>query len=169
MTMFAEKFKYINIKKSFDAIKMDSRWNGNPAPMITYINPGIGYGGYCLPKDTKALYHVAKKIKKNHILKRIIDVNDEIIDHQFKKIIKVPTKKIFILGLSFKPGSDDIRESKSIDLIKKLIAYDKKSIYAADPVCSDNVKTIFKNKVKILKKPKVIKDTTYILATPCII
>lgn len=166
MTIFAEKFKNINVKQSFDSIKMDSRWNGNPAPMISYINPGIGYGGYCLPKDTKALYHVVKKIKKNHILKRIINVNNEILDHQVKKIIKIPTKKIFILGLSFKPGSDDIRESKSILLIKKLITNDKKTIYAADPVCSNNVKKIFKNKVKILKKPKIIKDTTYILATP---
>ncbi len=167
MTMFAEKFKNIDIKKSFDSLKLDRRWSGYPANMTAYLNPGIGYGGYCLPKDTKALYQVIRKFQKNSIVKRIIDVNNEIIDHQVKKIINLKNKKIFILGLSFKPNSDDIRESRSILLIKKILKYNKKTVYASDPLCSETVKLIFKNKVKIYSKPKVLNNTTYVLATPC--
>ena len=68
--------------------------------------------------------------------------------------------------MSFKPNSDDIRESRSILLIKKILKYKKKSISASDPLCSKAVKLIFKSKVKIYSKPKLINNTTYILATP---
>tara|TARA_B100000787_G_scaffold100667_1_gene74337 strand:- start:236 stop:1456 length:1221 start_codon:yes stop_codon:yes gene_type:complete len=166
MAMFAEKFQNIDIKKSFHSLRLDNRWYGYPAGMTHYLNPGMGYGGYCLPKDTKALSYVIKKFKKNNIVKRIVDINDEIIDHQTKKIIKLKDKKIFILGLSFKPNSDDIRESRSILLIKKILKYNKKTIFASDPLCSKEAKLIFKDKIKIFKKPKLLNDTTYILATP---
>ena len=166
MAMFAEKFKNIDIKKSFHSLRLDKRWHGYPAAMIHYLNPGIGYGGYCLPKDTKALSHVVSKFKKNNMVKRIAEINDEIIEHQIKKIMKLKDKKIFILGLSFKPNSDDIRESRSILLIKKILSYNKKTIFASDPLCTEEARLIFKSKVKFLKKPKLLNNTTYILATP---
>ena len=166
MAIFAEKFENINVKRSFDALKLDGRWSGYPANMTSYLNPGIGYGGYCLPKDTKALSHVMKKFKTDNIVKKIVEINDEIIDHQTQKILNLKDKKVFILGLSFKPNSDDIRESRSILLIKKILKYKKKSISASDPLCSKAVKLIFKSKVKIYSKPKLINNTTYILATP---
>ena len=165
MAILAEKIKNIDIKEAFNSIKLDNRWNGFPSNMSNYFHPGLGYGGYCLPKDIKSLKYFSKKYSKSTILDEIDKINNKIFIHQFKKILKIKKKQnLFVLGLSFKPGTDDLRSSKSIELIKKLIKK-KRNVTAFDPLCNESAKVIFGNKIKILKKPFIAKNTTYILST----
>jgi UDPglucose 6-dehydrogenase len=87
MTIFAEKIKDIKIFQSFNSIKLDQRWFGNPANIASYLHPGIGFGGYCLPKDLKAINYLAKKKRiPAKLLGSIQDVNKKIFLHQLKKI-----------------------------------------------------------------------------------
>ena len=121
LVMIGEKNTNINIKKSFNAVKLDKRWFGNPAMISSYLHPGLGYGGYCLPKDISAMNFMSKKIKINNgIIHSTNHLNKLIFNYQTKKILNKFKKnqKIAVLGVSFKPGSDDIRGSKSVELIK---------------------------------------------------
>jgi len=110
-----------------------------------FLHPGPGFGGSCFPKDTMALVNMGKNF--NHPVKTVeaaIEVNkkqflrmvnkiDSLLDHQ------VSGKKIAILGLSFKPQTDDIREAPSTKIIPKLISKGAK-INAYDPVAIENFK-----------------------------
>ena len=165
MMMLAEQIGDIDVKKSFKTLKMDNRFKGNYPKILEYLNPGIGFGGYCLPKDTKSLSYISNKNLKNNILDIVLKVNDETLKYQAQKIIKTQKKNIFILGLSFKPGSDDIRFSKSIELVKILQKNKNKKIYTSDPKCFLTTKNLFNKNVKVLKKPKLIKNTVYVIAT----
>ena len=165
MAILAEKMKKIDIKKSFDAIKKDKRWYGKPSEMKNYFHPGLGYGGYCLPKDIKSLKNISKKYSNHGLLEKIDNINEKIFKFQLNKVSKInPKKKLFILGLSFKPGSDDLRSSKSIELVKRLLKL-KRKIIASDPISSKIAKKIFKDKIKIYEKPFVAKNTIYVLTT----
>ena len=122
-----------------------------------FLNCGIGYGGSCFPKDTKALVNIAK----NHnielkTIKSAIEANEAQIDYFLQKIVdfyngKIKDKKFAILGLAFKPNTNDLREAPSIKLINKLatlganiIAYDPKARY--DKVKQlNNIAQIFDN------------------------
>ena len=61
MKMLSYKIKNIELKKSFDAVKIDKRWFGKPAHISKYFHPGIGFGGSCLPKDVSALNYFLHK------------------------------------------------------------------------------------------------------------
>ena len=130
MKILSFRLKGIELKKSFDAVKIDKRWFGNPAKIANYFHPGLGYGGSCLPKDVKSLEFIASKlIAPNNILSNIIKINlqvtNEIISDVLNTIKKKKFEKIIFLGLSFKPGSDDVRESKSVEFIKKILKKEK--------------------------------------------
>lgn len=165
MAILAEKIKNIDIKKTFEAIKMDNRWNGFPSAMKNYYHPGLGYGGYCLPKDVKSFLNLSKNYGHNSILKEIDKINNRIFDHQLKKILSYnPNLNLYILGLSFKPGSDDLRSSKSIKLVSDLLKK-KRKITAFDPLCFKSAKKILGNEVKIYKEPFINKKAIYVLST----
>lgn len=125
----------IEIAKAFRILHMDKRW-GN-CDMTSYVYPGCGYGGYCLPKDTNAFYALAKdKGMELGILGNVIHTNDHIsqtVAHRIEKRV-VPEQHIAILGLSFKPGSDDVRDSPSARVIRQLIADGYGNIAAYDPL-----------------------------------
>ena len=165
MAILGEKIQNVDIKKAFEALKMDNRWNGNPSPMKNYYHPGMGYGGYCLPKDVKSFLNLSKKYKYKSILNEIDGINKRIFDYQCQKILKVNKKSnLFILGLSFKPGSDDLRSSKSIQLVQALLKKNR-NITAFDPVCFRSASKILGNKIKIYKQPFVNKKAIYVLST----
>ncbi|RCX12525.1 UDPglucose 6-dehydrogenase [Anaerobacterium chartisolvens] len=91
-----------------------------------FLNPGPGFGGSCFPKDLRAMLGIAKDNGYTpKIIKSIIDVNEEQKVLMFRKIKKtvgrLKGKTVTVLGLSFKPGTDDIRESPSIAIIRKLL------------------------------------------------
>ena len=112
----------------------------------SFLNAGCGYGGSCFPKDVAALEKIAKNSAGGNlkILRAAREVNDIQKNILFKKIYKkfkgnLANKKIAVWGLSFKPGTDDMREAPSIDLIKALHK-EKVNIYAYDPIAINESK-----------------------------
>ncbi len=106
-----------------------------------FLHPGPGYGGSCFPKDTRALSTVAKQFGADSmIVDTVIEVNERQRRAMIPKIEKLlgdlKGKKIGILGLSFKPETDDMRESPAVDIIKDLQAKGAK-IKAYDPVAME--------------------------------
>lgn len=146
MSMIADIFGDIDISNAFKILQLDKRWFGKPAKMTSYVYPGCGFGGYCLPKDTFAIYRAA--IKKGHesfFIKEILSVNDKVKRHLVEKIIKSSNNDdyIGILGLSFKPDSDDVRGTAAKDIIKMLIEKGRNKVIAYDPLASDNFKKTY--------------------------
>lgn len=109
-----------------------------------FLHPGPGYGGSCFPKDTRALSTVAKQFgADSRIVDAVIEVNERQRRAMIPKIEKllndINGKKIGVLGLSFKPETDDMRESPAIDIIKDLLAKGAK-VKAYDPVAMEEAK-----------------------------
>jgi len=111
----------IDSHKVMDLFCKDTKLNISPA----YFKPGFAYGGSCLSKDLKALIQLAESYNINTpVLNNIEGSNEAQKDIVVQQIIKTGKKKIGILGLSFKAGTDDLRESPIIDVIIKLIDHD---------------------------------------------
>ena len=147
LEMIAYSIGDIDIKSSFEILHKDKRWNGSPCSMSSYVYPGCGFGGYCLPKDLKAL--IFKSEENNHnpsFLKATMFVNSKIRHFLIEKITSELTKedKICLLGLSFKPNSDDVRSTSSAWIIKDLIDKGFKNIIAYDPIAVKNFKNIYR-------------------------
>jgi UDPglucose 6-dehydrogenase len=109
-----------------------------------FLHPGPGYGGSCFPKDTRALTTVADQFGiETLIVDAVIEANERQREAMIPKIEKLVGdlngKQIGILGLSFKPETDDMRESPAIDIINELIKRGA-SIKAYDPVAMDEAK-----------------------------
>ena len=137
MSIVADTIGGIDTAEAFRILHMDKRWGG--ATMASYVYPGCGYGGYCLPKDTNALYAVTRTAGFDaQILHHVIDTNDHMPEFIAQKIIRAigsdKNQKIGMLGLSFKPGSDDVRDTPSAKIIKALLEEGYTNIYGYDPV-----------------------------------
>ncbi|WP_227938665.1 UDP-glucose dehydrogenase family protein [Alkalihalobacillus deserti] len=107
-----------------------------------FLNAGIGYGGSCFPKDTKALENIAKQHGYElRTVKAAIDVNTDqktmLYKKASKRLITFNGLKVAVLGLTFKPGTDDLREAASLENVPLLIEQGA-DIYAFDPVGADN-------------------------------
>jgi UDPglucose 6-dehydrogenase len=116
-----------------------------------FLRAGIGYGGSCFPKDTKALAKIASNIDYSfELLKAVIKVNNQqqrvLIDKARERFGSLAGKKIALLGLSFKPNTDDMREAASIVISKELIA-EGAEIVAYDPVAIENAKKVLPQEV----------------------
>ena len=119
-----------------------------------FLNPGLGYGGSCLPKDVKAFLDIGKRsLVDVQLLTAIENINTKAQENFLEKIIKhSPGKKVAVWGLSFKPNTDDIRFAPSVFIIKKLLekgfqinVYDQEAI--------NNIKKIFADKISYSKNP----------------
>jgi UDPglucose 6-dehydrogenase len=107
-----------------------------------FLNAGIGFGGSCFPKDTKALEYLARQNGYElRTVKAAIDVNNDQKTMLYKKacrrLITFCGLKVAVLGLTFKPGTDDLREAPSLDNISLLLEQGAE-IFAYDPVGIDN-------------------------------
>lgn len=123
-----------------------------------FLKAGPGYGGSCLPKDIDSLISVYQKQGANSLLFRSVkEVNlrqlDEIIKLMKNKMKNLSNKTVSILGLSFKENSDDIRQSVSIRLIKKLLKTGC-TIKVHDPRAITNTKKIFNSKIQYYDQAK---------------
>ncbi|MGF9856559.1 UDP-glucose/GDP-mannose dehydrogenase family protein [Priestia endophytica] len=116
-----------------------------------FLNAGIGYGGSCFPKDTKALHWLSEE--EGYVL-RTVKAAIEVNEKQKFKLIKKARKdfssfeglKIAVLGLTFKPGTDDLREAPSIPNIR-LLLNEGATIHAYDPVGTENFQKIHPNNI----------------------
>ncbi len=147
MQMIADSIGGIDIAQSFDILHEDRRWTGEPAKMSSYVYPGCGFGGYCLPKDTAALYAMAQsKGYESLLLKDVLIINSMTKMHLVEKIATSMSSlapNIAVLGLSFKPDSDDVRETPAADIIRMLLERGHRNIIAYDPMATENFKSAF--------------------------
>ncbi|MCT1391452.1 UDP-glucose/GDP-mannose dehydrogenase family protein [Peribacillus frigoritolerans] len=116
-----------------------------------FLNAGIGYGGSCFPKDTKALVQIAGNVKYDfELLNGVIRVNQKqqeiLLNKLDERFDSLEGKKVAVLGLAFKPNTDDMREAASIVITNILIEKGAKVI-AYDPVAMENAKKILNSKV----------------------
>lgn len=123
------------------AMGLDKRINPS------FLRPGPGYGGSCFPKDTKALLHFGRNLGYSpKLIEGVIDVNNTQRIIMFNKIRNalgdLTGKTITILGISFKPGTDDIREAPSIPIIKLLLEAGA-LVAAYDPAAMENMRLQF--------------------------
>lgn len=152
-SFLALKISYINAVSRIcdvtgaDIVKVAEGMGLDKRISSSFLNAGIGYGGSCFPKDIEAFAWISRKKGYNFkLLNEVRNINDEQKKELIKKIIDVvwniQGKTISILGLSFKPDTDDLRNAPSLDIIKMLLQ-SKAKVKAHDPVCADKVKSMF--------------------------
>ena len=133
-----------------------------------FLNAGIGYGGFCFPKDVEAFIRISEKNGYDFkLLKEVQAVNKEQKELFVKKIEdnlwNLNSKTIGVLGLAFKPNTDDMRFAPSIDIINDLIEEGAK-IKAFDPEAMERAKTIFGDRIEYCSDMnQVYKDVDALL------
>ena len=111
-----------------------------------FLQAGLGYGGSCFPKDTDSLIHTATGLGYDFaLLRAVVDVNRERAQDLVAKVEKalapLDDKVIAVLGLAFKPNTDDMRDAKSIEVIDRLVERGVK-VRAYDPVAMPNARRV---------------------------
>ena len=149
------KMNGIDTYEVFRGVGMDSRINPH------FFRSGIGFGGSCFPKDIQALISFAESQGiETRILKAVIKTNDDQpqkLITLLKKHINIKGRKIGILGLSFKPDTDDIRESRAIPVVLSLLE-EGAQILAYDPMAMPEFVKIFPQ-ISYAKSSKEVLET----------
>lgn len=155
-----------DVEEVIDGVGLDDRIGR------IFMNPGVGYGGSCFPKDVKALIKTGELLNLDmSLLKSVELINQQARKRLIQKILKNSSKKIIgIWGLAFKPNTDDIREAPSISIISELLKYSFE-IKVYDPAALNNTKKIFHNpacrqtgKITYCKNPYEAAKNIYLLA-----
>lgn len=119
-----------------------------------FLRAGIGFGGYCFPKDLKAFIYLAGEYGVDFsLLKEVERVNEQRIEVFLRKVQQalwvIKGKNIGVLGLAFKPGTDDIREAPSLKIVRRLIE-EGANLRLYDPSAMPNVKEVLPERAKRL-------------------
>jgi UDPglucose 6-dehydrogenase len=176
-SFLALKISYINLiaelceKTDADVNQVALGMGFDPRIGSQFLSAGLGYGGSCFPKDIRALSKIGEDLGVNmNLLREADNINLERIDAFVEKTKKalwiLKDKKIAVLGLAFKPETDDIREASSIKVIKKL--RDEGSyLRLYDPRAMENIKKIFPEKppqISYVKSPyEAVKEANALL------
>ncbi|MGQ0764507.1 MAG: UDP-glucose dehydrogenase family protein [Gemmatimonadota bacterium] len=136
----------VNAREVMQALHLDRRFRSSasnpdaPASIVSYIMPGLGYGGSCFPKDTAALAAWARERSlPTPLLDAVRDINakrPERVLTLLKSRLDLRGARVAVLGLSFKPGTDDLRESRSLDFAR-LLYNEGAEVRACDPVAGE--------------------------------
>lgn len=124
-----------------DVVDVADAMGADPRIGRDFLNAGLGYGGYCFPKDLDAFEMLAEKLGYDFgLLREVRKINDEAVEVTLRKIADVlwnlEGKKIALLGLAFKGGTDDTRLSPSLKLAERLLAEGAR-VVGSDPVAND--------------------------------
>ncbi len=118
---------------------------------LAFLQPGLGYGGSCFPKDVDSLIHTAAQLGYDFkLLRSVVEINRERAAHlagmMEKALAPMDDKTVAVLGLAFKPNTDDMREAKSLEVIRLLHAAGAR-IRAYDPVAMGNARPLLPGSV----------------------
>ncbi len=132
-----------------------------------FLGAGLGYGGSCFPKDVRALHQTAgANGYPFQLLRSVIEVNNNVRWLFYKKIFQalggLSGKRIAVWGLSFKPNTDDIRDSIAVELIERM-QEDGADVVAYDPVAGQNISKDFPNIVQASSALDAAKDADAIV------
>ena len=127
-----------------------------------FLQAGLGYGGSCFPKDVDSLIHTAGRLGYEFkLLRSIVEINRERAAHLVETIAKalgpLDDKTVAVLGLAFKPNTDDMREAKSVEVVQLLHAAGAR-IRAYDPAAMDNAKRLLPPAVTFSESPYEAAD-----------
>lgn len=119
----------------------------------SFLQAGIGYGGSCFPKDTRALHHIADASGYDFkLLSAVIEVNRSqkfaVLGKLRSALGDIGGRKIAVLGLTFKPGTDDLRETPSLPIIDQLVA-EGALVSVHDPVAADKARPLLPTTVHV--------------------
>jgi UDPglucose 6-dehydrogenase/GDP-mannose 6-dehydrogenase len=143
-----EVMRGVHLDKRLSPILDDGR-RITPA-FTTYIEAGCGFGGSCFPKDVNALIAHGKRYGNSmQLLDAVVQINrrqpQQMIAMLDKHFSSLKGKKAAILGLAFKPGTDDMRESPAIPIVRALLERGA-TVKAYDPIATENARKIFGNR-----------------------
>jgi len=141
-----EKVPSVDVVKVAEGMGLDQRIGKR------FLHAGAGFGGSCFPKDLKAIVAYAKRHSyKPSILESVLKMNEDqaihVVELAKSQVRTLRGKKVAILGLSFKPGTDDLREAPSMKIIRHLLKEGAK-VVAYDPVAIDNTRRILGKKAE---------------------
>lgn len=149
-------------------IKMVTRGVGMDARIGTaFLNAGIGYGGFCFPKDLAAFIAISRELGYDFaLLKEVQRINEEMKQRFVRKIKSLlwnlRDKNIGVLGLAFKPNTDDMRFAPSIDIIGQLVA-DGARVRAYDPQAMSKARQLIKG-IEFCERAEDVADGADLLA-----
>lgn len=158
ISFYCEKTK-ADVETVLDAVGLDHRIGR------VFLNPGVGYGGSCLPKDVKAIISIGQNMGIDTTMFEAIEkINQQAKINLLNKVLTFSkAKNVAIWGLSFKPDTDDIREAPSIFIIKNLLQK-KMQIRAYDQKASKNIGQVFGNQVIFARNPyEAVKNADLLL------
>jgi UDPglucose 6-dehydrogenase len=129
----------------------------DPRIGAAFLSAGLGYGGSCFPKDTDSLVHTASRLGYDFaLLKAVVEINRERAGHFVRMIEKtlnpLDGRAIAVLGLAFKPNTDDMREAKSVEVITALVQRGA-SVRTYDPVAMANARPLLPASVTYCDSP----------------
>lgn len=141
-----EKLKDIDVYEVAKGVGLDRR----VGPL--FLEAGPGFGGSCFPKDVNAIRSFSRELGyEPKILSTVISVNEEqalhVVDLARSSLGGLRGRRIAVLGLSFKPNTDDMREAPSVKIIRKLLA-EGASVVAYDPIAKNNAKKILQKTIE---------------------
>jgi UDPglucose 6-dehydrogenase len=122
-----------------------------------FLNAGLGYGGSCLPKDLRGLAYVSKRLRLSPLLLRAVEkVNNlqplRVVEMAQTLLGNLQGKRVAILGLAFKPNTDDVRDSASMRVAKRFVD-ERAEVIVYDPMAMKNARNLLNNKVQYASSP----------------
>jgi UDPglucose 6-dehydrogenase/GDP-mannose 6-dehydrogenase len=155
LSNISSKLGNIDYNDVINGVITDKRWspiieNKQITPSITsYFTPGAGFGGSCFPKDVQAIRTLGENLNLDmFVTNAVLDINDkqplQVISSLKRKFYNLKDKKVLLLGLAFKPGTDDIRESSSLKILSLLLE-NGMNVIAHDPLAIEHTKKQFRD------------------------
>jgi len=155
----AELVPNVDVVQVMEGVGLDYRINHR------FLNAGVGFGGACFHKDVNAITKWSRsKGYVSKILEAVLERNDlraiRIVDIAEGLIGKLESKKVTLLGLSFKPGTDDMREAPSIRVVKELLRRNVTNIVGYDPKAKESAEEAIGDKISYAKSiEEALKDS----------